>query len=94
MRVTVRAVELVVAVVVTVTPVMAVVVMTVAVAMAAVAAAVVRSGLLGLLHMACFAWLASGSGRAHSPGHTPETLNCESIVDPEVMQLINWRFQV
>ncbi len=27
-------------------------------------------------------------------GHTPETLNCELIVDPEVMQLINWQFQV
>jgi hypothetical protein len=26
--------------------------------------------------------------------HTPETLNCELIVDPEVMQLINWQFQV
>jgi hypothetical protein len=25
-------------------------------------------------------------------GHTPETLNCELIVDPEVMQLINWQF--
>jgi hypothetical protein len=28
------------------------------------------------------------------PQHTPETLNCELIVDPEVMQLINWQFQV
>ncbi len=26
--------------------------------------------------------------------HSPEKLNCGLIVDPEVMQLINWQFQV
>jgi hypothetical protein len=29
-----------------------------------------------------------------SPAHTPETLKCELIVDPEAMQLNNWQLHV
>jgi hypothetical protein len=39
-------------------------------------------------------WTILGSALRTSPAHTPESLNCESIVDPDLMQLIYWQFQV